>query len=164
MPTKRCCAAVLSTTTHVAVMGGWNGANQLAITEVMDIQTKQWSTASPLPYEIRLATTVLCGEILYLMGGLTYSNEYSVLSCRFSDLVQSTQSTRSSTQKQPLSSTIATQSKVWHNIPDLPVRLSTCVTVQGKVLAIGGRSKQAREQLPYTNSVRTITDGLIKVT
>ena len=142
MPTVRCWAAVVSTTTHVAVMGGWNGTNRLAITEVMDIQTKQWSTASPLPYEIRLATTTLCGEILYLMGGLTNSNKYSGLSCRFSDLIQSTQSTRPSTQKQPSSSMIATHSKVWHNIPDLPVRCSTCVTVQGKVLAIGGRDKQ----------------------
>ena len=143
MSTVRCLAAVLSTTTNVAVMGGLNGGNRLAITEVMDIQTKQWSTASPLPYEIYRASTTLCGEILYLMGGDTDFNDYSVLSCRFSDLVQSTQSTRPSTQKQPLSSsTIATHSKVWHNIPDLPVRYSTCVTVQGKVLAIGGLDKQ----------------------
>ena len=95
-------AAVLSTTTHVAVMGGWNGANPLAITEVMDIQTKQWSTASPLPYGISLASTTLCGEILYLMGDVT---DYSVLSCHFSDLVQSMQSTSLSTQKRPSSST-----------------------------------------------------------
>ena len=142
MPTGRYGAAVLSTTTHVALMGGLNGCNLLAITEVMDIQTKQWSTASPLPYEIYWASTTLCGEILYLMGGVTNSNEYSVLSCRFSDLVQSTQSTRPSTRKWPWSSTIATHSKVWHNSPDLPVRYSTCVTVQGKVLAIGGIDKQ----------------------
>ena len=142
MPTERYGAAVLSTTTHVAVMGGSNDVNLLAITEVMDIQTKQWSTASPLPYGIYQATTTLCGEILYLMGGVTISNDYSVLSCHFSDLVQSTQSTSPSTQKRPSSSTIATHSKVWHNIPDLPVRLSTCVTVQGKVLAIGGMDKQ----------------------
>ena len=105
MPTVRCWAAVLSTTTHVAVMGGWKGVNKLAITEVMDIQTKQWSTASPLPYGISLATTTLCGEILYLIGGYSDSNEYSGLSCHFSDLVQSTQSTRPSTQKRPSSST-----------------------------------------------------------
>ena len=144
MPTVRYWAAVLSTTTHVAVMGGLNGGNQLAITEVMDIQTKQWSTASPLPYEIYEASTTLCGEILYLMGSVTDSNECSVLSCRFSDLVQSTQSTRPSTWKWPWSSTIATHSKVWHNIPDLPVMRSTCVTVQGKVLAIGGLDKQGK--------------------
>ena len=143
MPTERYWAAVVSTTTHVAVMGGQNGFNQgLAITEVMDIQAKQWSTASPLTYWISLASTTLCGEILYLMGGYTDSNDYSVLSYRFSDLVQSTQSTSPSTQKRPLSSTIATHSKVWHNIPDLPVRHSTCVTVQGKVLAIGGMDIQ----------------------
>ena len=145
MPTERCWATVLSTTTHVAVMGGRNDSNLLVITEVMDIQTKQWSTASPLPYGINWASTTLCGEILYLMGGGTYSNEYSVLSCRFSDLVQSTQSTRPSTQKRPWSSTVATHSKVWHNIPNLPVRDSTCVTVQGKVLAIGGKDKQNKE-------------------
>ena len=142
MPTERYCAAVLSTTTHVAVMGGLKDGNLLAITEVMDIQTKQWSTASPLPYGIVRATTTLCGEILYLMGGYTYSNEYSVLSCHFSDLVQSMQSTGPSTQKRPWSSTVATHSKVWHNIPDLPVMCSTCVTDQGKVLAIGGLDKQ----------------------
>ena len=141
MPTVRCWATVVSTTTHVAVMGGQKGVNELAITEVMDIQNKQWSTASPLPYGIYQATTTLCGEILYLMGGYTDSNEYSVLSYRFSDLVQST---RPSTRKWPWSSMIATHSKVWHNIPDLPVRHSTCVTVQGKVLAIGGMDKQNR--------------------
>ena len=139
MPTERYWAAVLSTTAHVAVMGGWKGVNKLAITEVMDIRTKQWSTASPLPYGIYRASTTLCGEILYLMGGVT---DYSVLSCQFSDLVQSMQSTRPSTQKRPSSSTIATHSKVWHNIPDLPVRYSTFVTVQGKVLAIGGLDKK----------------------
>ena len=144
MPTERYGVAVLSTTTHVAVMGGLKGANRLAITEVVNIQTKQWSTASHLPYGISLATTTLCGEILYLMGGYTYSNKYSVLFCRFSDLVQSMQSTSPSTQKRPSSSTIATHSKVWHNIPDLPVRDSTCVTVQGKVLAIGGLDKQGK--------------------
>ena len=144
MPTERYLAAVLSTTTHVAVMGGRNDDNRLAITEVMDIQTKQWSTASPLPYGISLASTTLCGEILYLMGGVTNSNEYSVLSCHFSDLVQSTQSTSLSTQKRPWSFMIATHSKVWHNIPDLPVRCSTCVTVQDKVLAIGGLDKQGK--------------------
>ena len=149
MPTERYWAAVLSTTTHVAVMGGWTKRGwilniPLAITEVMDIRTKQWSTASPFPYGISQATTTLCGEILYLMGGYFDSNQYSVLSCRFSDLVQSMQSTRPSTQKQPSSSTVATHSKVWHNIPDLPVRYSTCVTVQGKVLAIGGIDKQCR--------------------
>ena len=79
MPTGRHLVAVLSTTTHVAVMGGWNGGNRLAITEVMDIQTKQWSTASPLPYGIYQASTTLCGEILYLMGGFTNSNEYSTV-------------------------------------------------------------------------------------
>ena len=158
MPTERYWAAVLSTTTHVAVMGGWKGCNRLAITEVMDIQTKQWSTASPLPYEIYLATTTLCGEILYLMGG--DSNRYSVLSCRFSNLVQSMQSTCPSTQKQPWSSTVATHSKVWHNIPGLPVRHSTCVTVQGKVLAIGGREKQDK----WTTSIYELNTDIIEWT
>ena len=146
MPTERCWATVLSTATHVAVMGGlktsgWISNYSLDITEVMDMRTKQWSTASPLPYRISLASTTLCGEILYLMGGDT---RYSILSCRFSDLVQSTQSTSPSTQKRPSSSTVATHSKLWHNIPDLPVWRSTCVTVQGKVLAIGGIDKQMK--------------------
>ena len=126
MTTARCWAAVLSTTTHLAVMGGedWKGS-VLETTEILDMKSKQWSIASPLPYSIIQATATLCEETIYLMGGdtLTY-NDYSVLSCQLSDLVQPPV-----TQK---------QLKVWHRIADLPARNSTCVTVQGHVLAIGG--------------------------
>ena len=135
MLTERCWAAVLSTTTHVVVIGGMGWLNT---TEVLNIGTKQWSTASPLPYGIGLATTTLCGETLYLMGGYTDSNsDYSVISCQLRDLLE--QSTLS-IQRQPSSST-ATLSKVWQNIPDLPVEYSTCATIQGHVLAIGGIDK-----------------------
>ena len=77
---------------------------------------------------------------------LTYSLEHDVIMMSLVNTVlQYTDcSTVHRTQKQPSSSTIATHSKVWHNIPDLPVRDSIFVTVQGKVLAIGGLDKQGK--------------------
>ena len=135
MPTERRWAAVLSTTTHIAVIGGLGRyGRRLDTTEVLHIESKQWNTASPLPCEMYLAAATLCGDLLYLTGGS--NNDYCVLSCSFSDLVQST---RISKQKQSSSSAaFSKHSNVWHNICDLPVRHTTCVTVQGKVLAIGG--------------------------
>ena len=141
MPTERDEAAVLSTITHVVVMGGASWGWFINTTEILNIETKQWSTASPLPYKIYKATTTLCGETLYLMGGYTDSNDnHSVISCQLRDLLE--QSTLS-IQRQPSSST-ATHSKVWQNIPDLPVWTSACATVQGHVLAIGGEDKQGK--------------------
>ena len=141
MPTERDEAAVLSTITHVVVMGGASWGWFINTTEILNIETKQWSTASPLPYKIYKATTTLCGETLYLMGGYTDSNDnHSVISCQLRDLLE--QSTLS-IQRQPSSST-ATHSKVWQNIPDLPVWTSACATIQGHVLAIGGEDKQGK--------------------
>ena len=71
MPTERFKAAVLSTTTHVFVMGGRHMGVILNTTEVLNIRAKQWSTANPIPYEMSMASITLCGEILYLMGGVT---------------------------------------------------------------------------------------------
>ena len=153
LPQCPCINSTLTTINSMLITVGGIDTTSLYMTtnKVITHRDHKWvelyppmPTESPLSYEIRLATTTLCGEILYLMGGLTDSNKYSVLSCHFSDLVQSMQSTGLSTQKQPSSFTIATTSKVWHNIPDLPVRHSTCVTVQGKVLAIGGLDKQGK--------------------
>ena len=70
------------------------------------------------------------------------NKNYSVESCHLRDLLQSA---RPSTRKQPVSSTIATHSTVWHTIQDLPVKLSTCVAVQGIVLAIGRIDQQDKK-------------------
>lgn len=130
MHIKRIQAAVISLSTVLVVMGGKGGVYYLKSTEVLDLTTSQWCTTSQLPYGIYNASacTVLCGEILFILGGITDSNDYSAASCQLRDLVQSSQSSR-----------------VWYSISDLPVKLATCVSLQGQLLAVGGIAKHDKK-------------------
>ena len=140
MPTKRKLAAVHSTNTHVIVIGGSDGV-RLTATEILDLETQQWSTASPVPYGIYLATMSLCGETLYLMGGNTVCFNYNLLTCNIKELLQSTHLavTPSSTETQPPPS--PTHTKVWHMITGVPVSRSASANIQGHLLSIGGKDE-----------------------
>ena len=143
---------VLSTTAHTVAMGGYGGrpeedhVERLNNIEVLNIHTKQWSIASPLPYEIQQATVTLCGDTLYMMGGLTDVNDFSVVSCRLNDL---------------LAPTKTRYSNIWLDVPDLPVRMSACATVHGCVLAIGGEvEKQEDTNKIYRYTMKPQRSGL----
>ena len=136
MTVKRSRTTVLSTRTHVFVMGGESGGRKLTSTEVMNIQIKQWSRAHCLPFWVYQASTTLCGETLYLIGGATDSkSSYSVLSCRISELLSSMQP---STETQPP----LPGAELWQRISELPVKFSTCVTIKDQLVVIGGTDKK----------------------
>ena len=136
MPTKREFIAVTCSGKNLLVAGGrGEGYTKLTTVEVMNMDTLQWSTASHLPYPLSDATATLCGERVYLVGGLDqdgYSSN-SVLTCSLSTLLQ-TQTVAAKMKSLPKNQFI------WHMIADLPVKCSTCVTLNGQLLAVGGRS------------------------
>lgn len=141
MPTRRYAAGVVSTNTHVVVLGGFisdfGGPKVIRTVEVMDLTIKQWSTASPLPYSICLTTTVLCGDTIYLTGGHPLGNNFTILSCSIGDLLRSSQSNVRSKLRKMLSF-LSSQFEVWHKVFCLRHRGSTCVSLRGQLLAIGG--------------------------
>ena len=130
MPTPRCLAACVIAKSRLVVAGGDQDrcAGGLETVEVMDTETKEWSTASPLPRKCSALSAAVVGDTLYLAGG--YRSENSVFTCSVSDF-------------QPKMK----QSVIWRmfsqtqrkEIKGLPVLFSTLATIGDDLLAIGGK-------------------------
>ena len=137
MPTKRYCTAVVCSGRSLIVAGGEDDNNTLATVEVLDTDTRQWSTASSLPHPLYLATISICGEKLYMLGGddQTGRATSSVLSCSTPELLQScqTQSLAGNPRTAP-----ANKSAIWRHVADAPHTVSSCATLCGQLVAVGG--------------------------
>ena len=144
--------AVSTTNTSLIVAGGWGPGVKKTEVEVMDTQTLQWSTVASLPLPLSEATATICGDRLYLGGGFSSDGPTkSVLECEVKDLLQS--------QPPSLASRIglSRRPQVWREVAPLPVTLSSLVTFQGHLLAVGGvrgadSTSEVREYDAATNS------------
>jgi hypothetical protein len=92
MPTKRGSTTSLCTETTLIVAGGFGEGGDLSTVEVMDTETHQWSTATDLPKSMYRASATVCGDQLYMLGGvegeiLSYCVK-SVYTCSVSALLQ----------------------------------------------------------------------------
>ena len=133
MPTKRLGAAAVCSGKSLVVAGGYS-TSLLNIVEVMDTETIQWSTASSLPFALKYASGTICQDIIYLLGDDDSKKPRSVLACSMADLLQSC---RSQSLGERLKKTLTVRA-VWHHVANLPVRSSSCVTLCGWLLAVGG--------------------------
>ena len=135
--------AVACTSTSLIVAGGSGSDEERALVEVMDTETLRWSTAASLPYSWSQATATVCGDRLFLAGG--YANGVttkSVLTCVVSELLQSTATQHPSSEATPTASGLQPSTdgqRVWQELAELPVYQSALVTLQGRLLAVGGR-------------------------
>ena len=128
MPTKRSHTAAVTTKQHLIVAGGNSEPNRLNTVEMMDIQTLVWSTAASLPHPYSRASATICGDQLYMLGGLDNDgHSKSVLTCSLTKLLQSC------SDHETLSYS------VWHRITDVPGYRSTCAAVNGELVAVGGQ-------------------------
>ncbi len=131
MPTPRYLTAVVYSGHSLIVAGGVCGGRTIPVqvlttVEVLDTGTQQWSAACPLPQPFALATISICGERLYMLGGFTEtSRTCSALSCSIPKLLLSC-------QLEPLPST------VWRQVADVPYFYSSCATLCGQLIAVGG--------------------------
>jgi hypothetical protein len=139
MPTKRFAVSTLCTGTALIVAGGRLKIIRAAVlttVEVLNTETQQWYTTHDLPQPLCQSSLILCGDLVYLLGG--YNDELctdvAVYSCSLiSFLLPKWLGGR-------LVCTL-TQSSIgspWKRIADLPVKASTAVTFNGRLLVIGG--------------------------
>ena len=137
MPTKRYYPAVVYSGCSLIVAGGQEGDhNILSTVEVLDTNTRQWSFASSLTHPFSVATISICGDRLYMLGGEQQNGQTrSVLSCSNPELLQSC-------QPQPLAgkqqTAPANQSTIWRRVADTPYYYSSCATLCGQLVAVGG--------------------------
>ena len=145
IPTKRWLTAVVCSGRSLVVAGGKGGDNdtRLSTVEVMDTESLQWFTASSLPHPLTEASATICGENLYLLGGFGESGTptNSVFTCSLSALLQSCQP--QSLETSPKMS-LSQEPRVWQKTADIPVNQSTCTTLCGQLLAVGGRDSDGK--------------------
>ena len=140
MPTKHWLTVAVCSGRSLVVAGGSTGnmKQKLSTVEVMDTETLQWSTAGSLPHSLSQASATLCGEQVYMLGGFGESGRSkSVFTCSPSALLQSSQSQSLGARLKNLS--LASRSKVWYKLADTPVILSTCASLHGQLLTVGGK-------------------------
>ena len=150
MQTKRYLPVVVCSGKALVVAGG-KGEEYIRLTTVMNTNTRRWSTVSSLPEPLSDATATVCGDRIYLVGGWDQHGHYTklVFTCFLSDLLQLQTmgaNTRRFFENQP----------IWHTIADLPVKGSTCVTLNGQLVTVGGRdSREKATNKIYTYNTET---------
>ena len=160
MPTKRYGTAAVSSGKSLVVAGGSGGDHKpLHTVEVMNSETLQWSTASSLLFPLCNASATICQDRIYLLGYDTSNEPRSVLACTMADLLQSCRPQSLGARLETL-----TLQEVWHRVTDLPVHSSSCATLCGQLLAVGGRddmienySTAIHQYNPPTNSWEVVS-------
>ena len=127
MTTRRCWVTSLCIGRALIVAGG-TARGTLATVEVMNTDTRQWSRAADLPQPMSTASATVCGDRIYMCEGK------SVITCSLPALLQSCHP--QIFEAQP--STPSPQCPVWSTVADLPVKQSTLVSINNRLLAIGG--------------------------
>ena len=119
MPTPRYSPSATSYK-HWLVVAGGTGGGSLSTVEVLDIDSKQWSTApsTPIPW-YKMKSTII-GDTWYLMGGQPTTDVHSV---SLEALVSHSASDSSTT---------------WNKIAPHKCTLSSPLSLEGSLLALGG--------------------------
>ena len=98
----------------------------------MNTDTWQWSTACSLLHPLSDATATVCGDRVYLVVGLDQHGLTNlVFTCSLHALLQS--------QTMRYLSVL-----LLDMISDLPVKASSCITLNGQLLAVGGEDSDNR--------------------
>ena len=139
MPTKRRSASALCTGTALIVAGGVGDEQVLAITEVMNTESHQWSTAIDLPEPMYQGSLIHANDQIYMLGRCNRQTKHmkSVYRCSLRDLLQTCHS-RSLGVRIARSLSSTKPGAVWGRISNIPVRYSSYVSLHGQLLAIGG--------------------------
>ena len=133
MPTPRRSVTCITTEQSLVVAGGYVSGGILDTVEVMNINTKQWTTVCPLPQKQTQLSATVCGDTLYLAGWINFKPSKSVFTCSLTDLLTSSNSLGSK-----IGQTFSQSQNVWKQISSLPVVHSTLASFNGQLLAIGG--------------------------
>ena len=140
MPTKRYAACALVTSNALIVAGGQGGfLVRVAVTEVLNRASLQWSTAVDLPQPTFCGSLVqFSDDQIYMVGA--YDNGChpikSVYTCSLNALLQTCRPQSLTTR---LMRYLSQPRKVWRRVADIPAIDSAYVSLHGRLLAIGGK-------------------------
>ena len=142
MPTPRAFTAAIATEYLLIVAGGGDKELKLDTVEVLEVNTQQWISATPLPQPLTSITGAIYGDQIFLGGffqnhGTSFSYSFppsqSLLSCPLSSLTSSP-----ATQRRKLQPSESSGTGSWKTVCQLPVMCSTLVAFNDSLIAIGG--------------------------
>ena len=157
MPTKRHWAIAVTAGRVLIVAGGfgYKGSlkGSLTTVEVLNINTRQWSTAASLPQPMYTASATVCGDHIYM------TERNSVIMCSVPALLQSGHPKIFLAQP----STPPPQDPVWTTVAYHKARYSSLVSINNHLLAISGSTSEyqpttaVRLYDPVNNGWQTIS-------
>ena len=149
MPSRRWGTAAVCTCSALIVAGGGGGGGIIRKrVEVMDTNSHQWSTAADLPQPLCHTSVKICGDRLFIIGGVNedFVSSKSVYAYGLGALFQSVnfqgpeginESRVSATNDQQFSISLP------NKVTDLPVTQTTCIMIaENSLLAIGGKDSE----------------------
>ena len=155
MPTKRYSMSSVFVRESLIVVGGNGGYGPIRVVEILNTDTLQWATAEPLPVPLYKSSATVCGDHIYLLGGEddSFTMTKAVYSGSLSALLSSCHDQpRAQESKGVLKKIFSSidQSKIspdpiyttWKELPNLPVVHATCLSLQDKLLAVGGKDSK----------------------
>ncbi len=117
MPTGRRGPGAVYANNILVVAGGFGASYYLNTVEILNTANMRWSIVSSLPVSTDDPSTTICGDYVYI-----HPRTRDMYSVSLRQLIQS----------QP-------SSAIWEKIAPLPVKYSSLVTVNGHLLAVGGK-------------------------
>ena len=160
MHTGRCCPDVISHDNLLLVTGGL-AEDDLTVLDILDLTTMKWTAPEGLNLPIQLFQhdLALCGEYLYLVGGVTVVESESTKACnpqawtaKWSDVKQ----TAAPQHSQP-------QRVVWTRIADPPTLSPTLVSCGGKLYTVGGERTGDNKPISTVYTYITARDQWVSV-
>lgn len=139
MPTKRMFAMAVSSANVLVVVGGWSGHHPVHAVEVLRLDNfpHMWMRAASLPSPVYSASACICKGKLYVLGGFTQKGPTKAVAC-------ATVHSLLDSHKEGV---------VWHRATSLPTYRSTCITINDRLLSLGGENESSAEQSVETGSV-----------
>ena len=141
MPTKRDSTLSVNIGTALVVAGGrTTGGAILKTVEVLCTQTLQWTTVPSLPVPLQNASGAVCGGEVYVLGGVSkdFFENKAVFTCSVDSLVKLCEP--KSLGARLMNS--LTSTNLWRRLADVPVTKSTCTSLCGHLLAVGGEDSR----------------------
>ena len=135
MPTPRSEMVAVTTQRALIVAGGFDGRKNLDVVEVLDISTKEWTTARHLLFPFAVISGAINGGELYLGGGFSEWGQACklVMKCSISSLLQ--QPTFSLKLRKAI---LGSDRPIWHITKEIPIVRFTLASFDGHLLAFGG--------------------------
>ena len=125
---------------NIIVIGGQGNGGWTTAVDLLNTHSRRWSTLTSLPKPLPFPSAVVCGDLLYVIGG---NCVYSYL---LSALLDSTRPDKSP------------QSPIWKPLPDLPLHDSTPAILTGQLVCVGGR-RGGVFWSPVDDSIHQLVDG-----